>query len=177
MPTYFLTSELSDVASTNYMAGGFSAQAGTTIAISVISGTNQTLDFITPKFYPNTTGQTSTSGNVVLVFTVVNMNINLVAQKHLVSSTGTIIASGTASASTATSASPLTFTNLDDPTTTSTNCSDRIMLRLTFSTANTMTQTATFGVDRTGTYAISSINHNSLGCSVLRKSQRVVSYK
>lgn len=172
MPTYFPSNAISDVATVYDMSNLHNTTS--TIAISVISGTNQTVEFITPEYYPNSTGQTSTNGTVVLELPATNMNINVVATKVLVSSTGTQIAVGTSSASTAITNSPVTLTNLDDPTTTTTNCSDRLMLRLVFSTANTMTQTATLGTDRIGTYAAFSINHNTIpGCTLLRKRPQI----
>lgn len=172
MPTYFPSNVISDVATVYDMSNLHNTT--TTIAISVISGTNQTVEFITPEYYPNSTGQTSTNGTVVIELPAVNMNINVVATKVLVSSTGTQIAVGTSSASTAITNTPTTFTNLDDPTTTTTNCGDRLMLRLVFSTASTMTQTATLGTDRIGTYAAFSINHNTIpGCTLLRKRPQI----
>lgn len=169
MPTYFLTNTISDVANTRDM--GQLHNEPTTLLVSLAGNTSANFDFITPEYYPNSNGQTSTNGTVVVEFTVTNMTITVVAQKHRVSSTGTILASGTASASTAVSASPLTFTNLDDPTYTTTNCGDRIMLRLAFTNGSmTVTNSVTIGTDRIGTYAISSINHNTLpGCALLRK--------
>lgn len=172
MPTYFPSNVESDVAGDLDMSNLHNTTS--TVAISVINGSPQTVEFITPEYYPNSTGQTSTNGTVVLELTATNMNINVVATKVLVSSTGTQIAVGTSSASTAITNSPVTFTNLDDPTTTTTNCGDRLMLRLVFSTTNTMTQTATLGTDRIGTYAAFSINHNTIpGCTLLRKRPQI----
>jgi hypothetical protein len=169
MPTYFLTNTISDVANTYTMDQ--LPNAGTTLLVSLAGGATANFDFITAEYYPNSNGQTSTSGNVVVEFTVTNMTVTVIAQKHRVSSTGTILASGTASASTAVSASPLTFTNLDDPTYTTTNCGDRIMLRLAFTNGSmTVANSVTIGTDRIGSYAVSSINHNTLpGCTLLRK--------
>lgn len=169
MPAYFLTNTLSEVANTYLMNPG--DNGGTTLLVTCAANGTTTVDFITPEYYPNNNGETSTNGTVSIVHTVTNMNITINAQKHRVSSTGTILASGTAGTAVTTAATN-TFTNLDDPTWTTTNCSDRVMLRLTFVNGNNMTQTCTLGLDRAGTHCISSIDHNT-GCTVLRKPAQI----
>ena len=169
MPAYFLTNTISDVANTYDMNTG--DNSATTLLVSLGSGATVTTDFITAEYYPNNNGETSSNGTVVVIHTVSNMNITISAQKHRVSSTGTILASGTAAAAVTTAATN-TFTNLDDPTWTTTNCSDRVMLRLTYVNGAMSTQTVTIGTDRNTCYALSSIDHN-LGCSVLRKPSQI----
>lgn len=173
MPAYFLSNTASDVSGDNLMHAGVNVT--TTQVVSLGSGATVTVDYITPVYYPNNNGETSTNGTVQITHTVNNMNITINAQKHRVSSTGTILASGTAGTAVTTAATN-TFTNLDDPTWTTTNCSDRIMLRLTYVNSAMNTQSVTIGTDRSTTFCLSSINHNS-GCSVLRKPGIVVSEK
>lgn len=170
MPAYFLTNTISDLGGTTYdMNSGDNLT--TTLQVTLGSGATVTYDFVTPEYYPNNNGETSTNGTVIIVHTVSNMNITISAQKHRVSSTGTILASGTAAAAVTTAATN-TFTNLDDPTWTTTNCSDRVMLRLTYVNGAMTTQNVTIGTNRSGTYCLSSIDHNT-GCSVLRKPSQI----
>lgn len=170
MPAYFLSNTLSDVANTNEMNS--LSNVTTTQVVSLGSGATVTVDYITAEYYPNNNGETSTNGTVQITHTVNNMNITINAQKHRVSSTGTILASGTAGTA-VTTATTNTFTNLDDPTWTTTNCSDRLMLRLTYVNGAMSTQSVTIGTDRTATFCLSSIDHNT-GCSVLRKPAIVI---
>lgn len=165
MPAYFLSNTLSDVANTNEMNAG--SNGTTTQVVSLGSLATVTVDYITAEYYPNNSGETSANGTVQITHTVNNMNITINAQKHRVDSTGTILASGTAGTAVTTAATN-TFTNLDDPTWTTTNCSDRVMLRLTYVNGAMSTQSVTIGTDRSTTFCISSIDHN-VNCSVLRK--------
>lgn len=166
MPAYFLSSTFSDVTGVYSLTSGINAN--TTQNVVLAAGATITIDYITPDYYPNNSGETSTNGTVQITHTVTDMNVTINAQKHRVDSTGTILASGTAGTAVTTAATN-TFTNLDDPTWTTTNCSDRVMLRLTWVNTSAMTATSvTIGTDRVGTYALSSIDHNT-GCSVLRK--------
>jgi hypothetical protein len=169
MPAYFLTNTISDVANKYDMGAGHNEQS--TIALAIGTGATITVDFITSEYYPNNNGETSDNGTVVIIHTLTNMNVTISAQKHRVSSTGTILASGTAAAAVTTAATN-TFTNLDDPTWTTTNCSDRVMLRLTYVNSAMATSNITIGTDRNTCYALSSIDHNS-GCSVLRKPSQI----
>jgi hypothetical protein len=171
MPAYFLTNTISDVAGKYDMNSG--DNVASTLLVSLGSGATVTVDFITAEYYPNNNGQTSTLGTLNLIHTVSNMNITVSPQKHRVDSTGTILASGTAGTTLTTAATnQWTSPFLDDPTWTTTNCSDRIMLRLTYTNGAMNTQTVTIGTDRNTCYALSSIDHNS-GCSVLRKPSQI----
>ena len=165
MPAYFLSNTASDVSGDNLMHAGVNAT--TTQVVSLGSLATVTVDYITAEYYPNNNGETSGNGTVQITHTVNNMNITINAQKHRVDSAGTILASGTAGTAVTTAATN-TFTNLDDPTWTTTNCSDRVMLRLTYVNGAMSTQSVTIGTDRTATFCLSSIDHNT-GCSVLRK--------
>lgn len=171
MPAYFLSNTLSDIASTRVLQPWFTTASTLVINLAAALGATSTASFITDIFYPNNNSVTTTSGTLVLVHTVLNMNINTSAQIHRVNSAGTIQSSGTAAANQVNAATN-TFSALDEPTW-STVCSDRILVRITYTNTTTMTQSCTLGLDRLGTYWNSSIPHNGGTCPVLRKRHKV----
>lgn len=174
MPAYFLTNTLSDVASTQIL-NSLSSQT-TTRVVTLGNGGSTTINWITPEYYPNSTTSPSGSATFVIVHTVTNANIGLTAQLIRVNSSGVTQTSGTITARQVTAASN-TFT-VTYPSWTGASCSDRILLRLVYNNSSSMNnQSSTLGLDRVGTYLLTSLTHNGTGCSVLRKPSNVVTFK
>lgn len=171
MPAYFPSSTLSDVSNT-YMMSCLNTPNNTLI-VSVASLGTTTIDFITAIPYPNNNNYTTSAGTVVITHSVTNKNLTIAAQLHRVNSAGTIQASGTAAAA-QTNAATNTFNALDEPTW-STNCSDRIMLRLTYVNSQMSIQSSTISTNISTTYLLSTIPHNGGTCPVLRKPSWVIS--
>ena len=172
MPVYYPTNTASGTGTSLYM---FSLQnTATTRIVSLGSLGTTTLDFITPSFLPNNNNAVTTSSTFFIIHTVINMSITVRPQIHRVNAAGTIVVSGTAAVAQTTAATNV-FTALDDPAW-STVCSDRLMIRLTYTNTAMSTQSCTIGLNRDTTYLSSSIPINTHpGCPVLRKVDSVVS--
>lgn len=175
MPVYFLTGKYSTntisvndgLSSLTTSTGGSLTQNFTLLVSEVLI-----LYFMTSAAYPNNNNFTTTSSLLTINHPTANMSVNLVAQLHRVNNSGTIQASGTASATT-TALAQNTFATLDDPTW-STNCSDRILLQLTYTNTSSMVEnTFGIGLHRLTSYLNSSIPINGGTCPVLRKRHKV----
>lgn len=165
MAAFFPTNTLSDVASTYDMNA--LEELSTTVLVSLASAATGNIDFVTNIRYPNNNSYTASTATVVIIHTVTNMNITVAAQLHRVNSAGVIQSSGTA-ATAQTTAATNTFGGLAEPTW-STNCNDRILLRLTYVNGQMSTQSCTIGTDRNGTYLSTLLPINGGTCPILRK--------
>jgi len=175
MPAYFLTNTATSDASADLNMSCLNYNT-TTLVVSLTSLNNTNINWITSRFYPNTTTTPSGSGTVIITHTVTSMSITVSAQIIRVNSTGGILASGTAAASQTTAATN-TFTNVAYPSWTGASCSDRLILRLIYTNTAMNAQSCTIGLDREGTYLLTTIDHNGSGCPVLRKPSSVISFK
>lgn len=165
MPAYFPTNTNSDVAGSRLMNS--LSNETTTLLVSLGSLGSTTLDWITPEFYPNSTTAPSGSATFEIIHTVTNMNIGLTAQLLRVNSAGVLQTSGTTTARQVT-ASSNTFT-VGYPSWVGAACTDRIELRLVYNNTAMNAQSTTIGLDRVGTYVLTDLDHNGVGCTVLRK--------
>jgi hypothetical protein len=165
MPAYFLTDTNSDIVSDLVMSC-LNNQTVTRI-VSLTSLASQTLDWITPLFYPNSTTAPSGSATFVMTHTITNMNIGFTAQLIRVNSAGVAQANGVVTASQVTAATN-TFT-VAYPSWVGAACTDRILLRLVYTNTAMNTQSTTLGLSRVGTRLETNLTHNGTGCAVLRK--------
>jgi uncharacterized membrane protein YgdD (TMEM256/DUF423 family) len=173
MPAYFPTNTNSDVAGSRLMNS--LSDTTSTLQVSLGSLGSTTLDWITAEFYPNSTTAPTGSATFEIIHTVVNMNIGLTAQLLRVNSAGVLQTSGTVTARQVTASSNV-FT-VGYPSWTGASCTDRIELRLVYNNTAMSNQSCTIGLDRTGTYLLTNLEHNGVGCTVLRKPVWVMGLK
>jgi hypothetical protein len=170
MPAYFPTNTTSDIAGDLFMNS--LSYATVTRAVSLTSLASQTLDWITPLFYPNSTTAPSGTATFVMTHTVTNMNIGLTAQLIRVNSAGAAQANGVVTARQVTAATN-TFT-VDYPSWVGAACTNRILLRLVYNNTAMNNQSTTLGLSREGTRLVTNLEHNGTGCVVLRKPTWVI---
>jgi hypothetical protein len=170
MPAYFPTNTTSDIAGDLFMSS--LGNISVTRIVSLTSLASQTLDWITPIFYPNSTTAPSGTATFVMTHTVTNMNIGFTAQLIRVNSAGAIQISGTTTASQITAATN-TFT-VGYPSWVGAACTNRLLLRLVYTNTAMTTQSTTLGLSRGGTRLVTNLEHNGIGCTVLRKPSWVI---
>ena len=167
MPAYFLTNTNSDIVGDLEMS--CLNYENVTRAVALGRGASETLDWITNRFYPNSTTAPSGTATFQIIHTGTNASIGLTAQLIRVNSAGAIQTSGTITARQVTAATN-TF-SVAYPSWVGASCTDRILLRLVYdNNASGMPQTlsATLGLSRDTTYLETNLAHNGTGCPVLR---------
>jgi hypothetical protein len=170
MPAYFPTNTASDIAGDLFMNS--LSYVTVTRVVSLNSLASQTLDWVTPLFYPNSTTSPSGTATFIMNHTVTNMNIGFTAQLIRVNSAGVVQTNGVITASQITAATN-TFT-VGYPSWTGAACTNRLLLRLVYTNTAMTTQSTTLGLSRDTTYLLTDLNHNGVGCQVLRKPAWVI---
>lgn len=167
MPAYFLTSISASTVSDIYLMYSL-RNIPTSILLTVPAAGAYVWNFITPVFYPNNSGCTTSNSTLELNYTTTNKYISVTPQLHRVDLTGGTIASGTA-ATAQVVATPNSFT-LDEPDWNPTGCTDRLMLTLSYDNShNTQPQQCVFETNDVHSYLLTTIPHNSGDCNVLRE--------